>query len=307
MGWEGDVLNKNVNRLKVDAAQAAKSGLLGLIGVGTGGNLGRLPEGQQPVADRNGVLPRAATTGAEASKQANESLRRFGQQHGIGVPEQTGQTGLGKFLGDIGDAFSRRILPSDGMVNRLKNGAAAATVAVSGLAAGGVALAQDGVEAVKTAASQPTAAVQRSDPAKGIYIERGADGQPAVAVNARAIEAEADKPSLWDRFKNAFSSEPEKTAGVATAKPPEPANVEAAPEAVSKGINLSTLEPKVIPPTTVPSTPAIVAPPITEQFTAAAKETFIDMRDNKNAPRIDADTYARARAAIAHPVPDWHP
>jgi hypothetical protein len=144
MGWAGDVINKNVKGLEVDAAKAAKGGILGLIGVATGGLLGRQPEGQQQVADRNGVLPRAPSAGTDPARQATDSLRRIGQQNGIGVPEQTGQTGLGSFLGKIGDAFSRRILPSDGMVERLKGGATAITGTVTGIAAGVASLGQDG-------------------------------------------------------------------------------------------------------------------------------------------------------------------
>ena len=371
MGWEGDVLNKNVNRLKVDVAKEAKGGILNLLGAATGGLLGTQTSGQQPAVDRNGVLPRAATTGAEASKQANESLKRFGQQHGIGVPEQTGQTGLGKFLGDIGDAFSRRILPSGSTVDRLKNGASAAAGTVTGIVAGGAALVQDGVNAVGKATSKPTAeeiakqvaegkldgheaqrminagqvqlpdaktikhqkpapietAVPSANPAQGIYVERGAPGQAAVAVNARAIQAEADKPSLLDRFKNFFSSGTDAAvdagkkgvaavtvavaSATATAQPPEPPKAAEPTTAVATPVALSTF----IPQTTVSNTPVIpttVTPTTDFKVAAAAVDAAPQVKPSQT-PTLDAmidatkdasrlDTLTKARAFVTKPA-----
>lgn len=302
MGWEGDVLNKNVNRLKVDAAQAAKSGLLGLIGVATGGLLGKQPEGQQPVADRNGVLPRAATTGAEASKQANESLRRFGQQHGIGVPEQTGAAG---FLGGLFDDFKRRILPSDGMINRLKNGAAAATVAASGVVAGGVALAQDGANAVTKAVSKPTADEIAQKVAKGEL-----DGHKAQEmINAGLVQL-PDVSTIKHQKPAPIEDKSFRVAAIDATAP-----VATAPEAVSKGINLSTLEPKVIPPTTVPNTPVIptAVTPTTDFKVAAAPVDAAPQVKPSQTPVLDAlieatkdasrlETLTKARAFVSKPA-----
>ncbi|OFW97759.1 MAG: hypothetical protein A3J37_00645 [Alphaproteobacteria bacterium RIFCSPHIGHO2_12_FULL_45_9] len=321
-GFAKDVERVGIKKLtqgKVSVAEAVKTATLDGIGDLTG-VLGNVNHRQSQHVDPNGVARRPEVAASQQGANVNSVTRNFLQRFDpAGTPGQGQQRpSLGEVLLAAPGQILKRILPEEGgALDRAIQGAKRSTVGVAiaaGVAAGGGALA-DGADAVKTAASQPTAAVQRSDPAKGIYIERGADGQPAVAVNARAIEAEADKPSLWDRFKNAFSSEPEKTAVVATAKPPEPANVEAAPEAVSKGINLSTLEPKVIPPTTVPNTPVIptAVTPTTDFKVAAAPVDAAPQVKPSQTPVLDAlieatkdasrlETLTKARAFVSKPA-----
>lgn len=304
--WVGDfaksVIPKSVNKGTLPIREGLKD--LGLRTVGDlTGVVGRVnPQQQSQNVDANGVARRpdvaAGQQGPNVDKVTQDFLKQFGP---AGTPGQGQQRpGLVDALLAVPGQMARSILPQPGgaldrAVQGAKNSVIGVAIATS-VAAGGGALAE-GAEAVKTAASQPTAVVQSSDPAKGIYIERGAEGQPAVAVNAKAIEAEADKPSFLDRIRNFFSSEPDKAPVAAAAKPPESVKVEAAPVAGSQGVTSPKIEATVTPPSTVPSTPAVT----TTVEAAKAFEKAADPATATKSPTAGLDQLINEASRTADP------